>query len=585
MILQALNDYYRRKQAADPEALAPEGFEFKEIPFVIVLNPDGSVHDIRDTRSGEGNTRRAKRYIMPKAVKRTVGIAANLLWDNAEYTLALACEGRSTAKDDLDKRHTAFIERIDTALSGSEDDGLKALRAFLQCLDYASMSAFPAWLEIQASNPNLSFQLVGDTGLIAERQIVVEHLRRHATKPEGDENSIHCLVTGEQDQLARLHDAIKGVWGANTSGANIVSFNLAAFNSYGKAQGGNAPVGRKAAMGYAAALNALLGRDSSQRVQLGDASTVFWASVTDTPVESAFTFLASHRNDDPDAGTHAVRGLFAAIRNGAYIREDGDERFHVLGLAPNAARLSVRFWHAAPIREFATHIAAWFEDARIALPAYEHREFLPLGELLRSLAVLGEAKNIPPNLAGDTLRAILEGRQLPAALLQQAVIRCRAERKVTPARASLIKACLTRQARLSHQPEHGITMSLDTQDTRPAYRLGRLFAALEKIQGDANPGLNATIRERYYGAASASPATVFPILMRLKNHHLAKLDGGMKIHRERLLGDIVDGIAHFPPQLSLPDQGLFAIGYYHQMQAFYARKTSEPTDRTEENPA
>lgn len=583
MILQALNDYYRRKQAADPDALAPDGFEFKEIPFVIVLNPDGSVHDIRDTRSGEGRARRAKRYTVPKAVKRTVGIAANLLWDNAEYTLSLACEGRGTTQEDLARRLACFIERIDTALPDCEDDGLKALRAFLHHMDHSSLAVFPAWPEIQASNPNLSFQLIGDTGLIAERPALVERLRSQPLEPATDEKPILCLVTGERDQLARLHDAIKGVWNANTSGANIVSFNLPAFNSHGKSQGGNAPIGRKAAANYAAALNTLLGKDSTQRAQLGDASTVFWASVSDTPVEAAFAFLASSRSDDPDAGTHAVRGLFSAIRNGAYIREDGNERFHVLGLAPNAARLSVRFWHTAPIHDFATHIAAWFEDSRIALPAFEHREFLPLGELLRSLAVLGESKNIPPNLAGDTLRAILEGRQLPAALLQQAVIRCRAERKVTPARASLIKACLTRQARLSHQPEHGATMSLDTQDTRPAYRLGRLFAALEKIQGDANPGLNATIRERYYGAASASPATVFPILLRLKNHHLAKLEGGMKIHRERLLGEIVNGIAQFSPQLSLADQGLFAIGYYHQMQDFYTRKPSEPTDRTEES--
>jgi len=583
MILQALNDYYVRKQAADSGALAPEGFEFKEIPFVIVLRADGSVLEVRDTRSGEGKARRAKRYTVPKGVKRTVGIAANLLWDNAEYTLALACEGRETAAEDLAKRHIAFRQRIEEALLGCEDVGLLALKAFLQTLDVQALTVLPAFAEVQLGNPNLSFQLAGDAGLIAEREAIVQHLRaRSGEKSTAGTPGIRCLVTGESDELARLHDSIKGVWGANTSGANIVSFNLPAFNSWGKAQGGNAPIGQKAAANYAAALNALLHKDSTQRVQVGDASTVFWASKAEMPVESLFALLAGARSDDPDAGTKAVGGLYAAIQNGAYVADDGDERFHVLGLSPNAARLSVRFWHAAPIREFALHIHQYFEDVKLALPAYEKREFLPLFVLLKSLAVQGKAENIPPNIAGDTLRAIVNGISFPAALLNLAVIRCRAEREVTPERASLIKACLTRQARLNQQPENALTMSLNPDDPRPAYRLGRLFAALEKIQSDANPGLNATIRERYYGAASASPSAVFPMLLRLKNHHLAKLEGGFKVSREKLLGQIVDGLDKFPLQMTLADQGLFAIGYYHQTQAFYASKAATPTTTTTE---
>jgi len=579
MILQALNEYYARKQSADSGALAPEGFEFKEIPFVIVLHPDGRVQDVRDTREGDGKARRAKRYTVPKAVKRTVGIATNLLWDNAEYTLALPCEGRETSAADLAKRHAAFKERLSKDLAGCEDAGLAALHVFLQNLDVSVLRAFPAFADLQASNANVSFQLAGDSGLIAERAAVVARLQQQPEPSDGgSSNRIRCLVSGEMDELARLHDSIKGVWGAQTAGANIVSFNLAAFNSFGKTQGGNASIGKQAAASYAAALNALLHKDSKQRVQVGDASTVFWASKPDTPIEGLFSLFAGNSGDDPDAGTQAVRSLYASVQNGAYQEEDGNERFYVLGLAPNAARLSVRFWHAAPIKEFALHIHQFFQDVEIELPAYEKRRFYSLYQLLKSIALLGEAKNAPPNIAGETLRAIVGGLPMPASLLNMAVMRCRAERQVTPARASLIKACLTRQTRLTHQPEHTLNMSLNPDDLPPAYRLGRLFAALERIQADAMGDVNSGIRDRYYGAASASPAAIFGLLLKNANNHMRKLKPGVETNHRKLLGQIIDGLDGLPSQMPLADQGLFAIGYYHQTQAFYASKPTAETN-------
>jgi CRISPR-associated protein Csd1 len=594
MILQALNDYYLRKQAADAGALAPEGFEYKEIPFVIVLRPDGSVLALRDTREGEGKARRAKRYTVPKAPKKSVNIASSLLWANAEYALGLLCKDRIKKRAKLvgkkldndvkrlAEQHEAFKQRLQADLAGCEDAGLKALDTFLQSPSFAALDAFPAFAEVRASNPNVSFQLSGDAGLIAERPAVVAHLQQAGAQQAATaEASMRCLVTGEADDLARLHDSIKGVWGANTSGANIVSFNLAAFNSWGKAQGGNAPIGKKAASNYAAALNLLLGKDSKQRVQVGDASTVFWASKAETAVESAFSFLAGAKSDDPDAGARAVKSLYAAIHNGAYIAGDGNERFHVLGLSPNAARLSVRFWYAAPIREFGQHIANWFADAEVALPAYEGRSFLPLFALLKSLAVQGKSENIPPNIAGDTLRAIVTGQPLPATLLNMAVIRCRAERTVSPARASLIKACLTRQARLTSQPEHTLTMSLNPDDLRPAYRLGRLFAALERIQYDALGDVGSNVCDRYYGAASASPAAIFGVLLKNVKNHLEKLrktKPGLEINRQKLLREISKGLSDMPTQMSLSQQALFGLAYYHQMQAFWESKSDPDSD-------
>jgi CRISPR-associated protein Csd1 len=580
MILQALNAYYQRKQSASPGTLAPEGFEFKEIPFVVVLSEDGRALDIEDTRTGDGKVRRAKRFIVPKSVRRTVGVAANLLWDNAEYALGLACAERSTSPERLQEQHQCFAQRVRTDLAGCEDTGLRAVLAFLESDDHRTViTELPLFAELRATNPNLSFRLAGEHYLIAERPNIVATLQARSTTPsEGD--AIRCLVTGKADRLARLHPVIKGVWGAQSSGASIVSFNLPAFTSFGRDQGANAPVGEKAAFAYTEALNALLSKDSKQRVQVGDASTVFWAAKAEVEAEG-WMALVAQTSDDPDADAKKIDSLYASVRNGAYVRDDGDTSFYVLGLAPNAARVSVRFWHSAPVREVAVHIERWFRAIEIQRPSYEAHRYPSLFVLLRSIAVVGKADNIPPRLGGDTLRAILEGRALPANLLQAAVLRCRAEQQVPYARAALIKACLNLRYRPSRQlvdaPWRMLTVALDLDNKDPAYRLGRLFAALEKTQLDANPGLNASIRERYYGAASAAPASVFPLLLRLKNHHLAKLEAGRKVTRERLFGEIADGLPakQFPSRLALPDQGLFAIGYYHQMQHFFVKKPDQ----------
>lgn len=504
MILQALTDYYRRKQEASPGALAPEGFEFKEIPFVLVLSREGQLLEIEDTRTGDGKARRAKTFVVPKAVRRTVSVAANLLWDNAEYALGLDCEARNTTPERLQEQHLNFANRIKDDLAGCDDEGLQALLRFLGSPHLEDMAALPNLAELRASNPNVSFRLVGETGLIAERPAVIDTLRAGHDKVISD--PIRCLVTGESDTLARLHPAIKGVWGAQTSGASIVSFNLPAFTSFGRDQGANAPVGEKATFAYTTALNALLLKGSKQRVQVGDASTVFWAETAETEAEDWMALLASS-TDNPDADAQKVESLFASVRNGSYVRDDGDARFYVLGLAPNAARVSVRFWHSAPIRDFAVHIERWYRAVELQRPSYSH-PYPSLFVLLRSLAVQAKAENIPPRLGGDTLRAILEGRPLPATLLQAAVLRCRAEQNVPYARAALIKACLNLQHRTDRQtrsapftPWRMLTVALDLDNKDPAYRLGRLFAALEKPRPMPTP----VSTPRYGSAITARP--------------------------------------------------------------------------------
>lgn len=577
MILHALKEYYDRK-AEDPDSdMAPPGFEWKEIPFVVVLDLHGSPVSIEQTYEGEGKNRRAKRFMVPQAVKKTSGIAANVFWDNPEYVLGIPLKGKP---ERVIKQHAAFRKRIDD-LGDLVDDGFMALKAFLT-KDHKEelLQGFgEVWMSLLREGGNLTFRLAGDKNLILERPAIKGAIVC-ASKESAESYKGICLVTGKKDVIERLHPSIKGVYGAQSSGANIVSFNLDAFRSFNKNQGANSPVGKMAVFAYTTALNHLLGRGSKQRMQVGDASTIFWAEKA-TAFEQEFAdFFGESPKDDPDRGLRAVEGLFKAIDTGAfYIDESARNRFYVIGLSPNASRIAIRFWIVDTVAEMGAKISQHFEDIRIIHGAKE-KDFLSLFRLLVSTSTQGKAENIPPNLAGDTIRSILQGLPYPQTLLQATIRRIRAEHTVTHARAALIKACINRSARSTNSnTEEELKMSLDENNTNIGYRLGRLFAALEKIQQEANPGINATIRDKFYGAASGTPVAVFGNLMRLKNHHLSKLESpGRRIFFEKLLGRILDGVGAdtaFPTHLSLEDQGRFAIGYYHQMQAFYVRKNDK----------
>lgn len=574
MILQALADYYRRKQAdPDPARRLPAyGFEEKEIPFILEIDAAGRLVQILDTRSGEGKKKTAQRFLVPKAVKKTSGVAANLLWDTAEYVLGIDTRGKP---ERVAEQHAAFRARIDALPAETQADaGIVAVRAFLDGIDFDALTACPAWEEINTTNPLLSLRRHGDVELVCQRPAVTAIA---SGAPDDEEATVTCLVSGDQAAPERLHAAIKGVWGAQSSGANIVSFNLDAFNSYGKSQGTNAPVGKAAAFAYTTALNHLLAKGSSQRIQVGDASTVFWAEEPHELESSLADLFGEPPKDDPDRGTDALRALYRAVETGRFAVGSDDTRFYVLGLAPNAARIAVRFWDTAPAIELARRIRRHFDDIAVARSPRDP-EHLSLFRLLAATAVQGKADNIPPNLGGEVMRAILEGLPYPATLLNAAVQRCRAEQQVSHPRAAAIRGWLNRDARRRHLPQEEFSPMLDPDHPSAAYRLGRLFATLEKVQEEASPGLNATIRDRYYGAASATPVAVFTTLLRLKNHHLGKLNPGRVAQMEKLIGEIMAGIEDFPRHLNLPDQGRFALGYYHQRQAFFTRRAAESTE-------
>lgn len=593
MILQALAQLYERRNHpdADPTRRLPEfGLEEVAIPFVVVITEDGEAVQIRDTRTQTGKRSRAQVFRVPAGAERSVDVISSPLWENAEYALGIVISNKPTR---VAKQHAEFRARIqrmpDTV---RRDAGVVALCKFLDRIDenIAKLRACESWAEVASKNPTLGFQLLGDLELICQRPaiatVAADLVESKGTTPG------QCLVSGQQAEIARLHSKIAGIFDPGGQALKpLVSVNDSerpALASYGKTAAFNSPVGVKAVFAYTTALNHLLARD---RVRVGDASVVFWA---DTPPEFSHPFDGGEftladlfpEKDNPDRSRDAVRALFNVVRSGQMPHEVGNTRFFVLGLSPNAARISIRFWlPAVPFSELAPRMLEHFEDIRLDRRFDSDPETPSLFRLLTSLALQGKAENIPPRLAGEWMRAILEGLKLPAALLSAAIQRDRAssakERKDHPEflylRACVLKAWLNRNTRLTASTSPIFKEALDMDNTAPAYRLGRLFAALERIQEQAQPGINATIRDRYYGAASTTPVAVFTTLLRLKNAHLKKLSDGLGRNFEKLIGEILAPIdpAHgFPRLLTLPEQGQFALGYYHQRQAFFPKRTA-----------
>ena len=576
MILQALKEYYDRKTEAAEAEIAPPGWEIKEIPYIIVLDGDGIPVDIQSTVEGTGKNKTTRKFLLPQSIKRSSNVSANLCWDSPERSLGVALKGKP---ERVTQQHEAFKNRV-AELGDVPDDGIAALKKFLNLPDkIGRLEKFNEWENLTKSGAFVVFKLAGSMGIITDTPAVRKAVNLLSAAP-ASANVGTCLITGEDDDIERIHAAIKGVWGGNKSGGTIVGFNRDAFCSYGKKQGENAPIGRKAAFAFATALNTMLAKGSKNRMQVCDASTVAWASKT-TDFEGWFCSAFNESpKDNPDEGVEAVRAIYKSVESGAFHAERGDDetptRFYVLGLAPNKARISIRFWIVGTVEEIAKRVKQHFDDIRIEAPP-KQPEHLSISLLLISTAVLKEKGNIPPNLGGETMRSILEGLPYPATLLNAAIRRIHAEREVSYTRAAVIKAYLNRFYRFYKQETHfkEITVSLDKENTNPGYLLGRLFAVLEKIQSEANPGINATIRDRFYAAASGkTPARVFSNLMRLKNHHLSKLENvGRRVYFESLLGEIIDKIRNeFPSNLSLHDQGCFAVGYYHQVRNFYRKK-------------
>lgn len=600
MILAALNDCYQRLLDTPGSGIPVPGYSQERIGYTVVLAPDGSVVAVDDEHESSGKKRIAKVLSVPQAEKRTVAVKSNFLWDKTSYVL-----GVSATSKRFQQEHAAFKDLHRQALAAHEDAGLRAVLAFLDAWRPEHFQEHPQFTRHGEAmlDANLVFRLDGERGHLHERPAAREAWSQQQDSGSNVSGGV-CLVSGVEAPLARLHPAIKGVNGAQSSGASIVSFNLDAFTSYGKKQGDNAPVSERAAFAYTTALNHLLRRspDNRQRLQIGDTTMVFWAQAAMSDNAAAAEDLMAAMFGSGETDEQATARLQAAldqIRQGRPLRElpghlEDEARIFVLGLAPNASRLSIRFWETRSLAGFAQRLAEHYQDLALVPQAWK-RPPSPQYLALQTAPVYGEkgrpkAEDVSPLLAGKLTRAILTGRRYPRSLLAAILMRFRADGQITPLRVALCKAVLARDARLAGKTgtpsnKGEPPMSLDPGNTDPGYLLGRLLSVLEHLQRSALGGnLNATIRDRYYGAASATPAGIFPMLLRNAQNHLGKVrreKPGLAVNIEKDIGQIIDLIgASFPRSLLIEAQGRFAIGYYHQTQARFTGKDGQDANDT-----
>lgn len=572
MILHALTQYYQRKAESD-DGVAPEGFENKEIPFIIVIDKQGKFIQLEDTRELKNKKKVARTFLVPKGLGRSGSKSyevSNLLWDHYGYVLAYAGE---KGQEQADKQHASFTANVNELKQALPDDaGVAAVAAFLASAEEKSKVMQAAnWAECaKVKGCNLSFRLVDETvDLVCQSKAVQAYVSQANQAQSDNIPKGICLVTGKLAPIARLHNPVKGV---NAKPTPFTSVNLSAFESYGKEQGFIFPVGEQVMFEYTTALNTLLAGEN--RFRIGDVTAICW-SAKPTPLEEYLASLISGGGkDNPDAHIDAVKSLYKSLYNGKYTEPDGKEKFYLLGLSPNSARIVVRFWHETTVAALSESIAAWYDDLQMVRGENSpYPEYMPLPRLLGNLVLDGKMENLPSDLIAQITDAALNNRVLPVSLLQAALRRNKAEQKITYGRASLLKAYINRAiraGRLKNMEE--LTMSLDRNRQDIGYVLGRLFAVLEKTQAEANPGLNATIADRYFGSASSTPIAVFGTLMRLLPHHLNKLEfEGRAVQLQWEIRQILEHCQKFPNHLNLEQQGLFAIGYHHETQFLFTK--------------
>ena len=567
MILQNLAEYY--ENLVLQEKVSKSGWCQAKVSHAIELNEDGTIKAIISKKKEE---ERGKKKIwvpvllnVPEMVTRSSGVSSNFLCDNAKYFLGIDGDG-------IQKR---TIECFESA----KERHLMLLEARAICLFFKNwkpecadenLSVKEHWDELNEGG-NLIFCM---KAIYAQDEKEIQDIWEEYLKKQKQGKQGICLVTGQRAEIARIHRGIKGVPGAQSSGAALVSFNAPAFESYGKEQSYNAMVGKYAEFAYTTALNYLLNQ-SEYKFALGDSMIVFWAESGQEEYQDSFLSWLNPKVDNQEE----MNKVFGNLKKGVWvdledIQLDPEQRFYILCLAPNAARLSVRFYYQNSFGNIIKNIAKHYQRMEIVRPSWEDMRYLGIKQMLNETVNQKSKDKTPiPNMASMVLSAILSDTKYPASLYTDTLIRIRAEQgKVTCGRAAIIKAFLIQNYKWKEGDEY---MGLNEGCEESAYVLGRLFAVLETIQKDANSGINTTIRDRYFNSACATPASVFPTLIKLKNSHIKKLEresGGTKIYYEKMLTELMGKIEKFPRRLSLEEQGKFMLGYYHQVQKKYEKK-------------
>ena len=577
MILQALVRCY--DALAERGQLDRPGWLEAKVSWSIELDEQGQLKQIipLGTANDKGKlTARAMK--LPAMVKRSSGVAANFLCDNAMYMLGVDSKGRKARTVECFK---ACAQRHLTLLEGVDQPFARAICRFFETWDAQNAEVHPLiapMLDDLKTGGNLVFSM---RETFAQDVPEIRDAWNRAYGDQADAPHGRCLVTGEEGPIAVLHPSIKGVAGAQATGASLVSFNGPSYESYGRreAQGLNAPVGERAAFAYGAALNYML-RERDYRSRLGSTTMVYWAEGAERAYSSAIALLFGDADNTVDQ--EMLRSVIGELCSGRASALGGvplqpDNRFYILGLAPNASRLSVRFFLENSFRGFLENLNRHQKRMEIVRPSFDERQELSVWAMLNETVNKKSTDKKPPDdLVGEVLRAILMDTPYPAALYAQVQLRLRAEQDVNRGKAAIIKAYLTKNVvreQASHPMKEVLTVKLNDEATYTPYVLGRLFAVLEALQQSANPGINTTIRERYFNSACATPALVFPTLIKLGQNHLNKLDDGLSIHYNRQIADLYGRLDEtLPKHLDLEEQGAFQLGYYHQRQNMYTKK-------------
>lgn len=576
MILQALTDYYRTLEGQGQ--LSAPGWSPVKVSFALCIDQDGTLERVislqTEQMKGKKTVLAPQSITLPAPVKRANGVAANFLCDNSSYILGADNKGTPQRTAECFAACKALHEDI---LKDVNCPAADAILAFFRTWNPEQAAVHPAlteyWEDIMAG-ANLVFRFDG-TFIHTDPAVRQAWNTYYQTADDGPE--MVCLVTGEKRPIARLHPDIKGVFNGLPKGNSLVSFNDSAYESYGcvKAQGRNAPTSKYAAFAYTAALNHLLA-DRDHVYRMGDATVVCWAKGGGDAYQNLFG--CAFFGQQTSYTLTDIQGTLKNLCAGQTVefeaeRLDPNMEFYVLGLSPNAARLSVRFFLRNTFGAFLQNVQAHQERLEIVKPSFDKFDTIPLWKLLDETVNHNSRDKTPaPNLAGEVLRAVLNNTRYPMTLLNGVTLRIRAEREVTRGRAAILKAYYLQNPH-PDVPKEVLTVSLNPDSTNQAYNLGRLFSILEAIQSAANPNITATIKDKYFNSASATPSHVFPVLVNLAQKHLKKLDGGLRTHYNRQLTALMAHLGEcYPTRMNLPQQGAFQLGYYHQTQARYEKK-------------
>lgn len=562
MILKALYDYYERKGD-----LPRKGMELKEIGFLIVIDKEGNFVRIENRMT---NQKQGSRFLVVKSIIRSgKKYEPNCFWDNYEYIIG--------GNGESEKKNKTFIDLLYAYKKDLPNNMyVNAISNFY--LRHKNIKNVivkdPLQQVLSKSKKNISFLIEGLNYIAAEDKEIVTL----ALSTEKESLNKPCLVTGKIAVTSRLHSPVKLT---KDTGA-LVSFQKeSGYDSYGKTQAYNAPVSEDAEFAYTATLNHLLRFGSQNKFIIGDRTFVFWASKDDEAgkqaEESIWDMLGFKDNDDPDKNIINVRKAFESIYSGS-IKTALDDRFYILGLAPNSTRIAVTYWADIPLKDFSEMILRHFKDMEIVDTRKEKKPYFGLHSLLATVSLKGKSSNVSPNLPDAVVKSIFQGLPYPQTLFASCIRRIRAEQSISITRAAILKAYLNR---LNDNNNNKLTVMLDTSNTNQGYLCGRLFAVLDKIQDDANN--QRSIKERYINSASATPAAVFSTILNLSLHHSAKLNEGRSVYFEKIKQEIVDKISAdgFPAHLDLQDQGRFFVGYYHQMQWFYTKNSDKEVDNND----